>query len=636
MKLSHAGLCASVVFDEPNLVSLGGLAPLVKLAEDAGLRELADDYLSVPTDRGANAGLKVMSLVAGMVAGADSRTCTLPTGCSTRRPRSTPTGCAGWPRSRACGLLRRRGAGDRTGHRTPTRQTPGRNARRSGGGRRRNLSSGPPARRTGEYRITELTDGASKSDLTWRSRGVGRYCSVTSLSLARTTQPETSVDKERRRMALEYSLFNSADDCLAHSLKGGVFEESLILNLLFQERLLMHEAYFFNSTLLVEHIEQAQGRPALFEVAAKAGLIVPAFRDPKTESLDHAFEKMKSEYGQDFVLLHPKVQPFKNRIVAAVDIGLERQKPFYWPANAPPLGEGYEAVLRNMLQTDRPPDYALFSADREQLLNRVWAASERWRFEGIADAAARTVAKGAKGLQRAELFCSIGWSLGISRDEVTIKPLDIVTRCGDLEQRLAMEVFLKWISQCYHLNQAQSFHTAINFPVYNLDEDFIVDSLLRSPLDAAPATFEGFRCEVELPPLNVLLSADAADLIRIRDDLGSGYLYALKKWQRNPTGENQEATQASLRDYCAQICRSYDQGIRQKFVASMTQGTSSSPWGDLGRAAASGLGLATGTPLGVFSQMTKTLSTVYRYFRRRRVNAGVASSDRDLEITLPV
>ena len=33
---------------------------------------LADEHLSVPGDKGANAGLKVASLVAGMVAGADS------------------------------------------------------------------------------------------------------------------------------------------------------------------------------------------------------------------------------------------------------------------------------------------------------------------------------------------------------------------------------------------------------------------------------------------------------------------------------------------------------------------------------------------------------------------------------------
>jgi hypothetical protein len=60
------------VFDDPNLVSAGGLVPIVALAEQAGLRSLADEHLDVPTDKGANAGLKVASLVAGMLAGADS------------------------------------------------------------------------------------------------------------------------------------------------------------------------------------------------------------------------------------------------------------------------------------------------------------------------------------------------------------------------------------------------------------------------------------------------------------------------------------------------------------------------------------------------------------------------------------
>jgi hypothetical protein len=61
-----------VAFDDPNLVSAGGLVPVLALAEEAGLRDLADEHLSVPTDKGANAGLKVASLVGGMVAGADS------------------------------------------------------------------------------------------------------------------------------------------------------------------------------------------------------------------------------------------------------------------------------------------------------------------------------------------------------------------------------------------------------------------------------------------------------------------------------------------------------------------------------------------------------------------------------------
>ena len=72
MRLSHILGRTSVAFDDPNLVSAGGLVPVLALAERAELRELADEHLSVPTDKGANAGLKVASLVGGMVAGADS------------------------------------------------------------------------------------------------------------------------------------------------------------------------------------------------------------------------------------------------------------------------------------------------------------------------------------------------------------------------------------------------------------------------------------------------------------------------------------------------------------------------------------------------------------------------------------
>lgn len=69
VKLSHTLRATSAVFDDPNLVSSAGLVPVLALADSAGLRDLADEHL---TDKGANAGLKVASLVGVMVAGADS------------------------------------------------------------------------------------------------------------------------------------------------------------------------------------------------------------------------------------------------------------------------------------------------------------------------------------------------------------------------------------------------------------------------------------------------------------------------------------------------------------------------------------------------------------------------------------
>jgi Transposase DDE domain group 1 len=71
MQLCHTPAALSAAFDEPNLIACAGLVPGVALADRIGLRRLADQWLTVPGSRGT-AGLKVMSLVAGMLAGADS------------------------------------------------------------------------------------------------------------------------------------------------------------------------------------------------------------------------------------------------------------------------------------------------------------------------------------------------------------------------------------------------------------------------------------------------------------------------------------------------------------------------------------------------------------------------------------
>jgi Transposase DDE domain group 1 len=72
MQLSHRSSSLSARFDEASLVSAGGLVPVLGLAQRAGLQALAEEHLTVPTDKGAHAGSKVAALVAGMVAGADS------------------------------------------------------------------------------------------------------------------------------------------------------------------------------------------------------------------------------------------------------------------------------------------------------------------------------------------------------------------------------------------------------------------------------------------------------------------------------------------------------------------------------------------------------------------------------------
>ncbi len=69
MRVCHE---VTAVFDDPNLVSCAGLAPVLQLAERAGLQRLVGEHLHLGTAGGVNAQLKVPALVAGMLAGADS------------------------------------------------------------------------------------------------------------------------------------------------------------------------------------------------------------------------------------------------------------------------------------------------------------------------------------------------------------------------------------------------------------------------------------------------------------------------------------------------------------------------------------------------------------------------------------
>jgi hypothetical protein len=435
----------------------------------------------------------------------------------------------------------------------------------------------------------------------------------------------------------DYSLFNSADDCLAPNIGLATFEESLLLNVLFQEHLLIHEAYFFNSTLLAEHLSGAKGRVSLFEESSRQGLIVPAFRDPHTTSLEEAYEVMRRDdvYGSAYVLLNPALQPWRDRIIAFVDEGLQKTKPFYWPTETKGyMGDGYRELIHELLQAEHPPAYVQHDPGRSQLFQRVWSQSEPWRFDGVEEAVRLTKAQGARGLQRTELFCAVGWSLGIPRDVKTVGVADILQRCTNAEQKLAMAIFLKWVTQCHHVNQARFFGTAINFPVYNLDQDFIIDSLLRSPLDAPPKHSEGFRCEVELPPLEALLQADPTELVAIRKDHGLGYLRALKRWQDDPSSAHEVEVRKSLDDYCEQVCRRYDMGLRHRLIAVASK-SSGSPWPEVGKTVGSVVGAATGSPVGVFCLCASTIATVYRYFRRGAVARRLAPTSHELEVTLP-
>ena len=72
MRLSHSPGRTRASFDDRNLVSHGGLVPVMALAERAGLPGLLAEHVRPGGECGVNAPAKAGCLVAGMTAGADS------------------------------------------------------------------------------------------------------------------------------------------------------------------------------------------------------------------------------------------------------------------------------------------------------------------------------------------------------------------------------------------------------------------------------------------------------------------------------------------------------------------------------------------------------------------------------------
>ena len=72
MRLRHDAPVVRATFDDPNLVSCAGLEPVMRLAHAAGLHAAVADRVRLPGDTGSNPAGKVATIVAGMLAGADS------------------------------------------------------------------------------------------------------------------------------------------------------------------------------------------------------------------------------------------------------------------------------------------------------------------------------------------------------------------------------------------------------------------------------------------------------------------------------------------------------------------------------------------------------------------------------------
>lgn len=444
----------------------------------------------------------------------------------------------------------------------------------------------------------------------------------------------------------EFSLFNAADEAIVEDMSFASFEESLLANILFQDRILLHESYFFGSSHLIRHIANSPGQYSLFELGAREGIITPAFRDPSTTTLEESFEiqNRPENYGGGYVGFPNKIDRRLRRMMTAFGEGFSVAPPVYWPGDnlgqtGMSVGQGYERIVKKYLSRDTPPIRGDASAARRQLFERVWEQSKHWRFDCVEEACKRTAAKGASGLQRGELFACVGWSLGIPRNQPATRLSQWKECCGDdPEKALALEVFYHWCNQCHHINLSEMFEAGVNLPAYNLDSDFVGDHLFSAMNEPTAETFEAFNCTVKLPEFKVLSSIPPTEIVSIRKELGAHYRNALRNYQLKPTTENRERIADAVSEYseslCSRVPRHFVHDSRIEFLS---PSSGSELLASIAVVAGSILAAyyEVGVYVGIAGAITAVIPVSRRFIRGKQAARSLKPKEKRIELNLP-
>ncbi|RYC52722.1 hypothetical protein [Flagellimonas olearia] len=364
-------------------------------------------------------------------------------------------------------------------------------------------------------------------------------------------------------MKNQFILFNAADNMMANSINQYEFDKSLLLNILFQDKLILHEAYYFGSENLIRHLNNDKVSVTLFEAASKAGLIIPAYRDEKTSTLEDVYKNMEEIYSGNHSGFNPLLDKHTRNTLFSISEKLSLDNhTFYWPKTNEAgfsLGESYFALLKEQLSKKNFDEGILKDEERKNSIKDHWENTERWRHGFIEQAAENTRKNGNSGIQRHELMKLLQKDIGIPAD------LDIninhILKIKDKAIQKNALVFTKWTTQLHHLNMANYFNASVNLPDYDLSTDFLGDVAYNSHTKTTNVISElkdeNDKCLVKLPPIENLLSENPLNLIKIREDYGDAYIYALKKWQNEPNEENLEIVKVALNRYCEKICNWY-------------------------------------------------------------------------------
>ncbi|TBM99793.1 hypothetical protein EYD45_15370 [Hyunsoonleella flava] len=371
---------------------------------------------------------------------------------------------------------------------------------------------------------------------------------------------------DSERLLKNSNFFNAADAAIEHEMDFTNFEKSLFQNILFQESILLHEAYFFNSKYLLDHAYRyGEGKTSLFGEAAKNGLVIPAISDTSVNSMKNLFEFLIEKFGANTNNFNPKnlKDPRFKSYLQNIQTGWDqRGNVQHWPdtfykGEPESFGQGYERLLReNFYQKEMPiKDFEDPNSDTVRMRRRVWDKSEPWRNKCFEDATIKSSENGSDaGLRRTDILTAIAALFNVEDIKQGVF-LDYVLKfVNDKETALCLEIYWSWLNQCHHMNFGDKINRTINFPVYKRDSDFLADNEFIYN-DFKNEKYESADFEIELPTIQALKNTEPEELIKLRTgSIGIDFFESLRAFENGNNDSDRIQLEKQLKYYAKGIC----------------------------------------------------------------------------------
>ncbi|MDY7396880.1 hypothetical protein UMM65_16660 [Aureibaculum sp. 2210JD6-5] len=358
----------------------------------------------------------------------------------------------------------------------------------------------------------------------------------------------------------EYLLFNTVDEMISNEISNEKFQRHLVKSILFDKKLLVHEANFLNSSRLFEYLDRHE-EISLFEKGMRENIITPAYSDSKKTNLEEVYKNMALKYkgrgsGKNLKYEGKVYDSIRHRLFSSSLICEDIGNFKVWPKTNH-QGKSFEEIYFNKLNLGLK---RMFDTGSTKVIENHYSKKT---IKSILKKSKKIELKNNKKielLERHELYYKfLDYSLGKNND-IAISVDAFLNKSDSRNNEKALN-FLRLTSRYHHSALSDLFGSMVNHPAYDFDIDEHINDengLKHNEISSYPILVG------KIPHYDYILNREYDDLMKIRQHgEGRDFFSSYDNYNKKRDDLSLGTLNTAFDNYCKAICRLYDEdGMR--------------------------------------------------------------------------